>query len=177
MTRIAPALVLIAAAGLAGACAKKSTAKVATTTDRAPRPTTPAAEATPASPSLGVTQDLAELCKLALGNPGKAPKFDYNDDALHADDRDVLERVATCLTSGPLKGRAVRLVGRADPRGTTEYNLGLGTRRATSVVDYLKRLGVGPKQLVATTRGSIDAAGRDEDGWREDRRVDLELVR
>ena len=44
------------------------------------------------------------------------------------------------------------------------------------VVERLRRLGVESAQLTATTRGEIDATGADETGWREDRRVDLELV-
>ena len=67
------------------------------------------------------------------------------------------------------------LIGRADPRGTEEYNLGLGSRRAASVSQYLARLGVGQPQLGVTTRGAIDATGTDESGWRQDRRVDIQL--
>ena len=69
----------------------------------------------------------------------------------------------------------MQLVGHADPRGTDEYNLGLGTRRAETVSSYLQRLGVPPRQLEASTRGAIDATGANELGWRLDRRVDLEL--
>jgi peptidoglycan-associated lipoprotein len=69
----------------------------------------------------------------------------------------------------------VQLVGRADDRGTEEYNLGLGTRRAESVSTYLQRLGVPAHQLQPSTRGAIDATGVNESGWRTDRRVDLEL--
>jgi peptidoglycan-associated lipoprotein len=105
----------------------------------------------------------------------RAPKFAYNDEELLPSDRDVLQQVATCLTRGPLKGKAVQLVGRSDPRGTDEYNLGLGTRRAHSVSTYLVRLGVPSTQLATTTRGEIDAHGTDENSWQSDRRVDLEL--
>ena len=62
-----------------------------------------------------------------------------------------------------------------DPRGTEEYNLGLGSRRAANVGTYLERLGVGQPQLAVTTRGSLDAAGTDESGWSKDRRVDVQL--
>jgi peptidoglycan-associated lipoprotein len=77
--------------------------------------------------------------------------------------------------TGALKGKAVSLVGRADPRGTEEYNLGLGSRRASSVSTYLERLGVGQPQLAVTTRGALDATGTDESGWQKDRRVDIML--
>ncbi len=128
-----------------------------------------------ASPNLGVSDDLAKQCRLRFSSHDQAPKFDFNESQLLAEDRSVLEQVAQCLTRGPLQGRAVQLVGRADPRGTDEYNMGLGTQRAESVSSYLQRLGVPQRQLAASTRGDLDATGADEVGWREDRRVDLEL--
>lgn len=135
----------------------------------------PPAPAIAATDTLGVTEDLAARCTLTLSSPSAAPKFAYNADDLSAVDRDVLTSVASCLTTGPLKGKAIRLIGRADPRGTTEYNLGLGTRRASAVGTYLERLGVARGQLAINTRGALDASGDDEAGWATDRRVDLEL--
>lgn len=157
-----------------GCGGKKAATKAEPTLRPAPAATT--AKAQPVTPTLGLSEDLARTCGLAFGNVDHAPKFDYDRDELPPSDRDVLAQVATCLTDGPLRGRAVRLVGRADPRGTTEYNLGLGTRRASTVEQFLQRLGVGAQQLAATTRGDLDAAGHDEATWRADRRVDLELV-
>src|SRR5262249_56575406 len=87
----------------------------------------------------------------------------------------VLDQLATCLTTGALKGKAVALIGRADPRGTEEYNLGLGSRRAASVSQYLGRLGVGQPQMSVSTRGALEATGTDEAGWRNDRRVGVQL--
>ncbi len=113
---------------------------------------------------------------MRFANIEGAPKFGYNDDDLIATDRDVLQQVAECLVRGPLKGKAVQLVGHADPRGTDEYNLGLGTRRAETVRSYLLRLGVSGDRLSPTTRGELDANGVDESGWQRDRRVDLQLV-
>jgi peptidoglycan-associated lipoprotein len=127
------------------------------------------------SPQLGVASDLAAQCQLQLA-PTHAPNFEYDEFSLLPEDRAVLDRVATCITKGPLKGRALRLVGRADPRGTQEYNLGLGDRRAHTVGTYLARLGVASTQLATVTRGDLDAAGKDEAGWREDRRVDIVLA-
>jgi len=129
------------------------------------------------TPNLSVSDDLARECSLAVDHVDKAPKFDFDQFELLAADRDVLEKLATCITTGPLKGRRLALIGRADPRGTEEYNLGLGTRRAHTVGDYLGKLGVAPTQLAETTRGALDAQGRDEPSWSLDRRVDLELAR
>jgi peptidoglycan-associated lipoprotein len=129
----------------------------------------------PVSPGLAVSADIATACGIkAPQNPN--PKFDYDKDELTTEDRAVLDQLATCLTTGALKGKSVALIGRADPRGTEEYNLGLGSRRAHSVSQYLGRLGVGETQMQVTTRGAIDATGTDESGWRQDRRVDVQLA-
>jgi peptidoglycan-associated lipoprotein len=129
------------------------------------------------SPAVAISPDIAQACSIAIPaqQPDLNPNFDYDKEDLMAEDRAVLEKIATCLTSGPLKGRSVQLVGRADPRGTDEYNLGLGSKRANSVGQFLGRLGVPNPQIGQTTRGAIDATGTNEEGWRKDRRVDILL--
>jgi outer membrane protein OmpA-like peptidoglycan-associated protein len=128
------------------------------------------------SPNLALSGDLVQLCGIKPPAESANPNFDYDKDELTPEDRTVLDQLATCLTTGPLKGKAISLIGRADPRGTEEYNLGLGSRRANMVGDYLTRLGVRKPLLAETTRGAIDATGTDESGWRVDRRVDVELA-
>jgi peptidoglycan-associated lipoprotein len=126
---------------------------------------------------VGVSDDLAKQCNLRFANTEQAPKFGYDQAELLPADRDILQQVAECLLRGPLKGRNVQLIGRADPRGTDEYNMGLGTRRAENVRTYLERLGVPASRLAPTTRGDLDASGSDETSWQRDRRVDLQLIR
>src|SRR6185503_15295786 len=118
--------------------------------------------ATPVSPNLAVSADLAAQCGLKA-NTEVPPNFAYDQVELLPEDRAVLEQIATCLTTGPLKGKGLNLVGRADPRGTEEYNLGLGARRAQSVSDYLQKLGVTSPQLAETTKGALEASGTDEE--------------
>ena len=128
------------------------------------------------SPGLALSGDLIQMCGIKAATTTTAnPKFDYDKDELTEDDRNVLGQLAQCLISGALKGKAVALIGRADPRGTEEYNMGLGSRRASSVGKYLEHLGVGEPQLAVTTRGALDATGTDEAGWQNDRRVDVQL--
>ena len=162
------------------ACSHNHPATTVAATPPAPAPAVPpapapAAAATPASPNLGVSDDLGKQCSLHFDDQQAAPKFDYDRFQLLPEDRNVLEQVATCITRGPLKGHRVQLIGRADPRGTAEYNLALGDRRARTVVDYLEHLGVDTSQVAILTRGALDASGHDERTWRVDRRVDLEL--
>ena len=106
----------------------------------------------------------------------EAPEFSFDQSAILPEDRDVLAQVATCLTTGPLKGRSVKLVGRADPRGTQEYNMALGERRSNAALTYLTGLGVPTAQLSETSRGALDATGSDEAAWRMDRRVDIDIL-
>jgi peptidoglycan-associated lipoprotein len=122
-----------------------------------------------------VGEDLAKMCQLSLASTEKAPKFDYDHADLTTDDRDVLSQIARCFTTGPMKGRSMKLVGRADPRGEPEYNMTLGDHRAGSVKSYLTQLGVDSKHIAETSRGELDANGHDEQGWRRDRRVDVLL--
>ena len=164
---------------LSGACSKKAAAV------KQPTPSAPAAsvaaapppepEKTATSPNLDISDAVAKGCQLRISSRFEAPRFEYDNADLQPQDREVLEQIATCLTKGPLRGKQVQLIGRADPRGTEEYNLALGSRRAESVSAFLARLGVPTAQLALSTRGAIDATGTEESGWQQDRRVDLEL--
>ena len=80
-----------------------------------------------------------------------------------------------CFTSGPLKGRILKVVGHADPRGETEYNFVLGNSRADAVGGFLRSKGMDNAKVATTSRGELDATGTDESGWARDRRVDLLL--
>lgn len=127
----------------------------------------------PVSQNITAGDDLIAKCKIHFSNTTEAPKFDYDRAELTTEDRSVLEQIATCVTTGPLKGKTVKLTGRADPRGTEEYNLSLGDRRAHQVEAYLTRLGLPTNQVASTTRGALDASGTDESGYKTDRRVDI----
>jgi len=112
----------------------------------------------------------------SVGTIQDTPKFDYDRSAILPEDRDVLALVAQCLTTGALRGRTVQFVGRADPRGTQDYNMALGERRANSVMRYVAALGVAASQMTETSRGALDATGTEATAWRQDRRVDIDLV-
>jgi peptidoglycan-associated lipoprotein len=124
---------------------------------------------------LQVSEDLARACNLQFGNAERAPKFDFDKSDLSPEDRNVIQQVATCVTTGPLRGRALALVGRTDARGEAEYNMSLGEHRADAVRRYLEALGVPTPQLAETSRGKLDATGTDDASWQRDRRVDIGL--
>jgi peptidoglycan-associated lipoprotein len=136
----------------------------------------------PASPgkansTIFLSDSLRKACGITkIEDVKDAPKFDFNKDDILPDDRAVLAQVAQCLTTGPLKGRQVKLVGRADLRGTQEYNMALGERRSNAVLNYLAAMGVSSSQMRETSRGSLDSTGSDEASWRTDRRVDIDVL-
>lgn len=63
------------------------------------------------------------------------------------------------------------LRGATDPRGTEDYNLALGQRRAVAVRNLLITLGIPPARISVTSAGEEHATGLDENGWRLDRHV------
>jgi peptidoglycan-associated lipoprotein len=103
------------------------------------------------------------------------PHFDFDSASIRGPAADHLRVVASCFTTGPLRGRRVKLVGRADPRGAPAYNLALGENRATSVARFLQDAGIPRAQITTMSRGAFDATGTDEQSWARDRRVDLVL--
>src|SRR5512140_2857699 len=148
--RFFAAILSISLAGLSAVgCADKPAVKPPVAPQR--QPTTTSAPATPSGDQSGrpllVSEDLARACNLQFGSVERAPKFDFDKTELSAQDRSVLQQIAVCVTTGPLRGRTLKLVGRADPRGEVEYNMGLGEHRADAVKRYLQALGVPPPQL------------------------------
>ncbi|MBI5544836.1 MAG: OmpA family protein [Deltaproteobacteria bacterium] len=99
-------------------------------------------------------------------------RFDFNEFALTADARRLLDKNAECLKTR--KGTVV-IAGHCDERGTEEYNLHLGERRANSVKKYLGALGIDPKNMKTVSYGKERPTnmGHDESAWSENRRVEF----
>jgi len=109
--------------------------------------------------------------------------FDYDSAEIMPESQDRLRRAAAWLTQGPYRTIAFRIEGNCDPRGTAEYNLGLGDRRARAVKDFLVSLGVDPGRIDTTSFGLEKATGTSEGSpeappsWAHDRRADFVYVR
>ncbi len=112
----------------------------------------------------------------ACGISADSAHFDFDSSRVRGDDDRTLQTLATCFASGALKGRTLSLVGHADPRGDSEYNVVLGQARADAVMHYVQQKGLAASQTQSTSRGAMDATGTDEAGWARDRRVDLMLA-
>lgn len=124
--------------------------------------------------SVQVSPEVRERCQLP-SSPHEVPRFDYDQARLRTRGANILDDVARCLSDGALKGQKVTIIGRADPRGPTEYNQELGVSRAEAARDYLEERGVPAESLLLLSRGEQGARGHDEETWALDRRVDLEL--
>jgi peptidoglycan-associated lipoprotein len=145
----------------------------------APTGTDPPKAAAPSKPpdsptasSIHIDDAILKACGITV------PKafFAFDSANVQSQDTSTLEAVAKCFVDGPLKGRSLKLVGHADPRGETEYNFVLGNSRADAVGGFLRSKGLAKSKVDSTSRGELDATGTDEDGWARDRRVDVLLA-
>lgn len=99
--------------------------------------------------------------------------FDFDESVILDQDRPILEAHAQYLSQNP--GAAITLEGHADERGTREYNLALGERRAVAVRQFMSLLGASGQQLRTLSYGEERpaATGHDEEAWALNRRVEI----
>lgn len=99
--------------------------------------------------------------------------FDFNKSTLKERDRKILQSHATFLKNHP--NSFVRIEGHTDERGSREYNLALGERRAKTARDLLLKLGVIENQISILSYGEEQAIALDhnEKAWKKNRRVEL----
>ena len=119
----------------------------------------------------------SDLSVEALDNSGLASGkmiyFDYNSIEIHDDSLPLITSAAETLTTNPTI--RIRLEGHADERGTREYNLALGERRAQSVRELIMLQGANDNQIDVVSYGEEKPAvvGSDEQSWQQNRRVEL----
>jgi len=96
--------------------------------------------------------------------------FDYDMSTVRDDARPILQRNADYLRRWPTT--RITLEGHADSRGTNEYNLSLGERRANSVKEYLVSLGIGGDRILAVSKGEESPVCTEETEacWQRNRR-------
>ena len=102
--------------------------------------------------------------------------FDYDSATLDGPSKEALARNAEILRAHP--EIRVEVQGHCDERGTTEYNLALGERRAHSVVSYLSATGASPSRLTALSYGEERplARGESESIWSQNRRAEFRVL-
>ena len=99
--------------------------------------------------------------------------FDFDKSILDADDKTLLEQYLPLIK----RAKVVRLEGHCDERGTREYNLALGERRALEVRDFLIVKGVSGKKIRVVSFGEEKPvkSASNEKAWAENRRVEISL--
>jgi peptidoglycan-associated lipoprotein len=102
--------------------------------------------------------------------------FDYDQSAIRAEDQAILDRKAAILAANPAV--RVRISGHADERGSDEYNLALGNRRAAAAKRYLAGRGVTEARMDIVSYGEERpvAAGQNEGAWAQNRRAEFEIT-
>ncbi len=152
-------------AGASGEGAATTSTTPTVTAEPSKAPTTPAAETIqPSGPRPGSQEDL-------VLNVGDRVFFDFDKSDLKPEARRTLERQAAWLKRYP--NVKVIIEGHADERGTREYNLALGDRRANSAKNYLIALGIDPARLSTISYGKErpEALGSNEAAWAQNRRA------
>jgi peptidoglycan-associated lipoprotein len=167
---------------LLGACSSTPVAEPTPATQAA---ATAAPAAKPATAPQGATQPApasrvatvtlpAHLDPQSDISTGRSIYFDYDVSAIKPEYTGLLERHGRYLIANAKL--AIKLEGHTDERGSTEYNLALGQRRAESVRRALSLIGVKDAQMEAISWGKEKpkASGHDEAAWAQNRRVDLQ---
>jgi peptidoglycan-associated lipoprotein len=168
------ALVLTASAGLA-ACGKKTPPPPPAPPPAAPPTPTPAPPppAPEPPPQLNEYDRLKQMSLEELDRQGLLPeiRFDYDKADVREGDRAILERNAATLKKFDFL--KVKVEGHCDERGTVEYNLALGERRAKAAYDYLVSLGVPASRLQLVSFGKEMPVCQEssEDCWQKNRRA------
>jgi peptidoglycan-associated lipoprotein len=156
-----------------GACASNEPVKEVPVVDRTPGITAPTTSAATAQPT--ATQPV-------VGNPLTDPNnilsrrsvyFDYDSNVVKDEFRNLVQAHTKYLIDN--KNARVRLEGSTDERGSREYNLALGQRRADAVKKIMVVLGVPEARLETISFGEEkpNAPGHDESAWSQNRRTDI----
>jgi peptidoglycan-associated lipoprotein len=173
--RVAPLIVVLVSALALTGCPKRNQ-----TVEGASTPTDTGAStsgATTEGASTGTSLSADEAAMQELQRAGMVIYFDYDRAEIKQEYVSVVAAHAKYLNAG--SGRKVRLEGHADERGSREYNIGLGERRAQAVRRALLLQGVTEDQINTVSYGEERPAvsGSDEAAYAKNRRVELVYTR
>jgi peptidoglycan-associated lipoprotein len=160
-----------------GACRKKPA--VAPQAQVAPV-VPPVAEPTRATPSAPVVRDTMEEYRTKLAATRarllETIYFEYDADELRDDAKASLDAKLVVLNGNP--GLTIRISGHCDERGSDEYNIALGRRRAEAAKQYLTDRGIDASRIETASFGRERPAvqGTSEDSWSRNRRDEFEIL-
>ena len=116
-----------------------------------------------------VTPSISDDCKMIR------VYFAYDSSSLDAESQRTLSGKLSCFQG---TSSTIKVDGHCDERGTTEYNLALGSRRASAVERWLSSQGVPPSRVRVVSYGEERplAQGHDESAWSQNRRVEIQVM-
>jgi len=139
-----------------------------------PIPTSPRVSGS-ALPGAGAAAGAGVGAGAARTSPLKAIFFQYDKALIEADQKAALDDNVRWLKANG--GVRILIEGHCDERGTAEYNLGLGDRRAKAVQEYLMNAGILPSRIGTISYGKERplVPGHDENAWKQNRRAHFTL--
>jgi peptidoglycan-associated lipoprotein len=182
MMRVPSLLMLLSATAFAVACGGKSAPE-----EPAPQPE-PAAEPAPAPAPADdsaererlekerLAREAAEKARAVTADLAAMINFDYDQAVVRQADQATLDRKAAIMAANP--GLKIRIAGHADERGSDEYNLALGNRRAAAAKRYLENKGVDASRIDVVSYGEERPLnpGNDETAYAQNRRDEFEVT-
>jgi peptidoglycan-associated lipoprotein len=177
MMRASSILSVLAAAALLAACGKKPAPE-----QPAPEPAPARQEAPPPPPPPANddaerrARDAAEKAKALRDELAELIHFDFDKADIRTSDQGILDRKAAILAAN--SAVRLRVAGHCDERGSDEYNLALGNRRAAAAKRYLSGKGVDEGRVEVVSYGKerpLDP-GHSEDAWAKNRRDEFEVT-
>ena len=185
-------MVLCCGAFLAGGCAKKEMVKGEEPLPSATKPAETAPAKPPVKEEAGREQPtkeapapqavkeepLKEAVQVASESPLEKVYFDFDSYLLTPTAREALNKDADYLLKN-IPAVKVQVEGHCDERGSDEYNLALGEKRAKAALNYLVTLGVSPARLSFISYGKEKPAdpGHDEAAWAKNRRAEFVIIK
>jgi peptidoglycan-associated lipoprotein len=175
-------LLVLATAGLAAACGGKPAPEqpapeptAAPTPAPTPAPTDDSAERRRAD-SIAAANAASERARAVAADLAAMINFEYDQAAVRATDQATLDKKAAILAANP--NVRVQISGHADERGSDEYNLALGNRRAGAAKRYLENKGIDGARLEVVSYGEERPlnAGHDEAAYAQNRRDEFQVT-
>ncbi len=170
-------LVFVALPLLLGACRKKKQTPVAPPPSTAAAPVDrPAARPPESSAAIDPNAGMAERVAAARASLLQTIYFEYDADALSDDARANLDAKIRIMNANP--ALRIRVSGHCDERGSDEYNIALGRRRAEAAKRYLADRGIDGSRVETTTFGRErpKMQGSSEEAWSQNRRDEFEIT-
>ena len=126
--------------------------------------------------SVEVDEDMLEELPVEVVRNLSNIYFDFDSAALQVQAKQELQKISTWLSQN--LDKTIRIEGNCDERGTEEYNLALGERRAVAAKNYLVSLGIPPKNITTISFGEEKPAdpGHNEEAWAKNRRDEFNIV-